>query len=96
LPSLRGKDNLGKGEGMAFLLDDILLAPIKGIVFIAEKIKEQAEGELLNEEGVRQELRELYQLLEAGQISEEEFGEREEQLVERLEAIEEYKKNKEG
>lgn len=81
---------------MAFLLDDILLAPIKGIVFIAEKIKEQAEGELLNEEGVRQELRELYQLLEAGQISEEEFGEREEQLVERLEAIEEYKKNKEG
>ncbi len=81
---------------MAFLLDDLLLAPIKGVVFIAEKIKEQAEGEFLNEEGVRQELRELYQLVETGKISEEEFTQREEQLVERLEEIEEYKKNKEG
>jgi hypothetical protein len=77
---------------MAFLLDDILLAPIKGVVSIARKIKEQAEGEFLNEEGVRQELRELYRLLETGDISEEEFTEREEQLVDRLEEIEEYKK----
>lgn len=81
---------------MAFLLDDILLAPIKGVVWLAEKIKEQAEGEFLNEEGVRRELRELYMLLETGKISEEAFTEREEHLVERLEAIEEYKKNKEG
>lgn len=81
---------------MAFLLDDILLAPIKGVVFIARKIKEQAEGEFLNEKGVRQELRELYRLLETAEISEEEFTEREEQLVERLEEIEEYKKNREG
>jgi len=81
---------------MAFLLDDLLLAPIKGVVFIAKKIKEHAEGEFLNEEGVRQELRELYLLLETGKISEEEFTDREEQLVDHLEAIEEYKKNKEG
>jgi len=81
---------------MAFLLDDLLLAPIKGVVFIAEKIKEQAEGEFLNEEGVRQELRELYQLVETEKISEEEFTQREEQLVERLEEIEEYKKNRGG
>ena len=81
---------------MAFLLDDLLLAPLKGVVFIAEKIKEQAEGEFLNEEGVRQELRELYLLLETGKISEEKFTDREEQLVDRLEAIEEYKKNREG
>jgi len=81
---------------MAFLLDDILLAPIKGVVFLGREIKEQAEGEFLNEEGVRQELRELYLLLETGEISEEEFTEREEQLVERLEEIEEYKKNREG
>jgi len=81
---------------MAFLLDDLLLAPIKGVVFIAEKIKEHAEGEFLNEEGVRQELRELYLLLETGKLSEEEFTEREEQLVDHLEAIEEYKKNRAG
>ena len=81
---------------MAFLLDDLLLAPIKGVVWLAEKIKEQAEGEFLNEGGVRRELRELYMLLETGKISEEEFTDQEEQLVERLEAIEEYKKNREG
>lgn len=77
---------------MAFLLDDILLAPLKGVMFIAEKIKEQAEGEFLNEEGVRQELRELYLQLEKGQIGEAEFSRREEQLIERLEAIEEYRR----
>lgn len=77
---------------MAFLLDDILLAPLKGVMFIAEKIKEQAEGEFLNEDGIRQELRALYVQVEKGQISEEEFSQREEQLIERLEAIEEYKR----
>lgn len=78
---------------MSFLLDDILLAPLKGVVFIADKVKEQAEGELLNEDGVRRELRELYIRLEQGRISEEAFSEQEEHLVERLEEIEEYKKN---
>ena len=78
---------------MAFLLDDILLAPIKGVMFIARKIGEQAEEEFLDEDGVRQELRGLYMLLETGEISEEDFTEREEQLIERLEEIEEYKKN---
>ena len=77
---------------MAFLLDDILLAPVKGLIFIAEKIHAQAMGELLDEEGVRQELRELYMLLETGKISEAQFEEREAALVERLEDLEAYKK----
>ena len=77
---------------MAFLLDDILLAPVKGLIFIAEQIHAQAMGELLDEEGVRQELRELYMLLETGKISEAQFEEREAALVERLEELEAYKK----
>ena len=76
---------------MAFLLDDILLAPLNGLIFIAEKIHAQAMEELLDEEGVRQELRELYMLLETGKISEAEFEAREAALVERLEEIEAYK-----
>ena len=79
---------------MAFLLDDILLAPLKGVVFIARKVRDTAMEELLDEEGVRQELRELYMLLEAGTISEEEFEEREEELVERLEEIATYKEGR--
>src|SRR3990172_4310611 len=72
---------------MAFLIDSFLL-------FIAEKILEQAEKELMNEDEVRQELRELYEQLESGRITEEGFEKREEELVKRLEEIEEYKKEK--
>ena len=76
---------------MAFLLDDILLAPLKGVIFIAEKIHAQAMEELLDEDGVRQELRDIYMLLETGKMSEAEFEEREAVLVERLEELEAYK-----
>ena len=72
---------------MAFLIDSFLL-------FIAEKILEQVEKELMNEDEVRQELRELYEQLESGRITEREFEKREEDLVKRLEEIEEYKKDK--
>lgn len=72
---------------MAFLIDSFLL-------FIAEKILEQAEKELMNEDEVRQELRELYEQLESGRITEQEFGKREEELVKRLEEIEEYKRER--
>jgi hypothetical protein len=78
---------------MAFLLDDILLAPLKGIIWVAEKIQESAEKELLDEEQVKRDLTELYMRLETGQITEEEFTTQEDELVERLEAIEAYKKS---
>lgn len=72
---------------MAFLIDSFLL-------FIAENILEQAEKELMGEDEVRHDLRELYEQLESGRISEEEFEKREEDLVKRLEEIEEYKKER--
>jgi hypothetical protein len=72
---------------MAFLIDSFLL-------FIAENILQQAQRELMNEEEVRRELRELYEQLESGRITEEEFEKREEDLVKRLEEIEQYKKER--
>jgi beta-phosphoglucomutase-like phosphatase (HAD superfamily) len=79
---------------MAFLLDDILLAPLNGVIFLAEKIHAQAMEELLDEDGVRQELRDIYMLLETGKMSDAEFEEREAVLVERLEELEAYKQGK--
>lgn len=76
---------------MAILLDSILLAPVNGTIWLAGKIKDQAEHEMLDEESVRRELREIYQELERELITEEEFEAREEVLLERLESIEEYK-----
>ena len=81
---------------MAFLLDDILLAPLKGVIWIAEKVQEQTEKELLDEEGVKRQLTELYMLLETGKISEEAFERAEAELVERLEEIEAYHKSRGG
>ena len=72
---------------MAFLIDNFLL-------FIAENILEQAERVLMNEDEVRQDLRQLYGLLESGRITEEEFEKREEDLVNRLEEIDKFKKGR--
>jgi len=69
------------------LLVSILLAPVKLPYFIGKKVHEMAMEELLDEDGVREELRELYMLLETSKISEEEFEQREEELVERMEEM---------
>jgi uncharacterized membrane protein len=64
---------------------------LKGIYLLGEKIHEMAMEEFLDEDRVREELKELYVLLEAGKISEDEFESKEEELVGRLEEIESYK-----
>lgn len=64
---------------------------LKGVYLLGKKIHEMAMEEFLDEDRVREELKELYVLLEAGKISEEEFESREEELVGRLEEIESYK-----
>lgn len=71
-----------------FLIDDLLLAPAKALLFVFKEVAQRAEAEFLNDEGTRQELGELYMLLETGRISEQEFEQQEEVLVRRLEAIE--------
>ena len=68
-----------------------MLSLLKGIYLLGKKLHEMAMEELLDEDKVREDLKELYVLLESGKISEEEFELREEKLVERLEEIELYK-----
>jgi hypothetical protein len=70
------------------LIDDVLLSPARGLLFVFKEIAKTAQGELLDDEAVRQELRESYMLLETGRISEQEFEGRERALIRRLEAIE--------
>ena len=79
---------------MAFLLDDILLSPVKFLRFIAKSLGEEAMKEVLDEDGARKELREIYSLLESSKISEAEFDRRESDLIDRLERIEAYKGRK--
>jgi hypothetical protein len=73
------------------LLDDLLLSPARGLWFVFKEIAKTAQQELLDDEAVRQQLREIYMQLETGRISEQEFERREGALVRRLEAIETMK-----
>jgi uncharacterized membrane protein len=71
------------------LVDDLLLLPVRGIAFVVKRIHEAAERELQGRaDAIRNELRELYMMLEAGRISEEEFEAQERRLLDRLSAIE--------
>ncbi len=73
-----------------FLIDDILLAPVRGLHFIASSIYDAAQEEIENErQALREELNDLYMELETGNLSEEAFEEREEEILERLEELEE-------
>lgn len=74
------------------LVDNILLLPYRGLIGCFKAIKDAAERELFDEERVKAELSELYMMLETEKITEEEFNEREQELLSELEAVAEYRK----
>ncbi len=70
------------------LVDDLLLAPITGLLWVFRKIHEAAQEEMLGEaDAITQELRDLYMMLETGRVTEAEFDARERALLDRLEVI---------
>lgn len=79
---------------MSFLLDDILLLPVSGLVWVADKLKDSAEAEFLDESRVQESLLALQIRLEMDEISESEYMEQETELLERLEDIRKYKEQK--
>jgi hypothetical protein len=74
----------------------VLTIPFRGLLRVFDEVAEQAEQELYNEDAVKAELMDLYQRLEAGSLSEQDFGQHEAELVQRLEEIEERKKRRAG
>jgi hypothetical protein len=62
------------------------LAPVRGTVWIAERLIEEAELELGDEAAVRRRLAELEVRHELGEISDEELAEAEDALLARLAA----------
>ncbi|HLE17661.1 MAG TPA: gas vesicle protein GvpG [Syntrophales bacterium] len=81
---------------MGFLLDDILLLPVNGLVWVADKLKDSAEAEFLDESRVQESLLALQMRLEMDEISEREYMEQETELLKRLEDIRKYKEEKNG
>jgi len=76
------------------LIDDILFAPLKGIIFLAEKINEVIEKETSDEGAVKERLMALQLKFEMDEINEEEYDKREDELLKTLERIRADKQNK--
>lgn len=63
------------------------LAPVRGTVWLAERIQEQAEEELYDESAIRDGLLQLEAARQAGTMDEDELAAAEDALIERLIAI---------
>jgi hypothetical protein len=60
------------------------LAPVRGTMWLAERIQEQAEQELYDESAIRDGLLELEAARQAGAFDEQELAAAEDALIERL------------
>ncbi|MDP2831231.1 MAG: gas vesicle protein GvpG [Candidatus Omnitrophota bacterium] len=70
-----------------FLIDDILLAPLNGVIWLGKKINEVAEREFSDEGLIKEKLMEVQMKFEMDKISEKEYNKQEADLLARLDAI---------
>lgn len=72
-----------------FLIDDLLMAPMGGLMYVFREIHKAAVGALAEEgDRLRAALSELYLRLESREISDEQFDALEAELLDRLDALE--------
>ncbi len=77
-------------------LDDLLLAPITGFKFILRTVQRIAEEQYTDDAPVKERLLELQVLLESGEISEDEYVQREAEILRELREIENRKRELAG
>jgi hypothetical protein len=82
---------LTRREYKMFLIDDILLAPLNGVIFIGKKINEMIEKDMSDEGAIKERLMTLQLKFEMNEITEEEYDEREDELLKLLERAREDK-----
>lgn len=75
------------------IIDDLLIwLPAKGLMAVVNKIHELAEAELNDDSKLKSELLRYQTMFELDQISEAEYQTREDEIIARLNAIYERKK----
>ena len=72
----------------------LLTWPFHGLVAVFKEVMRQAEDALYDETALQHELTALYARLEAGEVNEDEFEQRENELAERLAIAGEYNRQK--
>jgi hypothetical protein len=65
------------------------MGPIKGVIWIGDKVAEQVDREIYDEDKVRGQLMELELRYDLGELSEEDYLAAEEELLDRLKIIRE-------
>jgi len=71
-----------------FILDDMAKAPFKGFMFIVREVANAAQQEVAKERAtVMSELSKLHLQLENDELTEDEFDDQEQTLLDRLEEI---------
>ncbi|MCX5317433.1 gas vesicle protein GvpG [Streptomyces sp. NPDC005134] len=73
--------------GLFTQLATLPLAPVRGVAWVMERVVEAAENEYYDPAPVERELAELERALLAGDIDEETFDRREDELLDRLDEI---------
>jgi Gas vesicle protein G len=74
------------------LLTAPITLPISGFRFVLNRVEEMAERELYDEERIREELLLLQLRLDEGEVSEEEYAVEEADVIARLRAAREYRR----
>ncbi|MFB7308520.1 gas vesicle protein GvpG [Streptomyces sp. NPDC058232] len=73
--------------GLFTQLATLPLAPVRGVAWVMERVVETAENEYYDPAPVERELAELEKALLAGDIDDETFDRREDELLDRLDEI---------
>ncbi|KUL36862.1 gas vesicle protein [Streptomyces sp. NRRL F-4489] len=73
--------------GLLTQIATLPLAPVRGVAWVVERLVQAAEDECYDPRPVERELAELEQALLTGQIDEETFDRREDELLDRLAEI---------
>jgi hypothetical protein len=70
-----------------FLIDSILLAPLKGVIWMGQKLGDMAQKEMTDTGRIKEELMRLQLQFELDEISQAEYDQKENELLDRLDAI---------
>jgi len=70
-----------------FLIDSILLAPLKGVIWMGQKLGDMAQKEMTDTGRIKEELMRLQLQFELDEISQAEYDQKENELLDRLDTI---------
>jgi hypothetical protein len=71
-----------------FFIDDVLMSPFKGFMFLAREVANAVDKERENRKlNLMSDLTALHKMIESGEISDDEFDEREAEILDQLEQL---------